>query len=139
VRHAHSRAAGSALRLNERLVRERDRARARELRRFVLYGAVIALPLLAYLWQRVAFLELSYRVEALSRERQELVDRKKALTVERSLLLSPQRIESVARRQLGLVDPLPEDVKRVRLIDGRVGEVGGPVAAVVPAPVGGRP
>ncbi len=116
------------LQLNARLVREKDRARAHELRKLALYGAAIVVPLLVYVWQRVDFIRLSYKVEALNRERQELQERSKQLTVERSLLLSPDRIERVARRQMGLVDPAPADVKRVQVIDGRVDEVGAPLA-----------
>ncbi len=130
MRHATTRGgvAGS-LRLNARLVREKDRARARELRRLALYGAAIVVPLLVYVWQRVDFIRLSYKVEALGKERQELVERNRQLTVERSLLLSPDRIERVARKQLGLSDPPPADVRRVQVIDGRVDEIGSPLAA----------
>lgn len=117
------------LRINERLVKERDRARARELRMLLLYGAMIAIPLLVYVRQRVDFIRLSYRVEEMKKERQTLLDTNKQLTVERSLLLSPDRIESVARRQLGLADPGPGDVRRVVLIDGRIDEVGTQAAA----------
>ena len=119
---------GVRLQLNARLVREKDRARARELRRLALYGAVIVVPLLVYVWQRVDFIRISYRAEALSRQRQDLQERNKQLTIERSLLLAPDRIERVARRQLGLVDPSPSDVKRVQVIDGQVSEVGATLA-----------
>ena len=34
----------------------------------------------------------------------------------------------MARRQLGLVDPSPSDVKRVQVIDGQVSEVGATLA-----------
>jgi cell division protein FtsL len=122
------RAAHAHLHLNARMVREKDRARARDLRRLLLYAAAIVVPLLVYVWQRVEFLQLSYSVEALKKERQELMEMQKELMVERSLLLAPDRVERLARRQLGLVDPPPEDVRRVVLIDGRVNEVHGPVA-----------
>jgi cell division protein FtsL len=132
------------LQLNARLVREKDRARARELRKLAVYGAVVVVPLLVYVWQRVEFIRLSYQAEALGRQRQELLERSKELTVERSLLLAPDRIESVARRQLGLTDPSPADVKRVHVIDGHVDEISGTLAHAAqkekaPAPRAGRP
>ena len=127
------RALGSRLHINARLVRERDRARARELRRLVLYGAAIVVPLLVYVWQRVDFIRISYRVEALQKQKQELQEIDKRATLERSLLMAPDRIERVARKQLGLVDPHPEDVRRVTLTDGKIDEVGGPVAEGAPA------
>ena len=129
MKHAAARPpAIGKLQLNARLVREKDRARARELRRFLYCGAAIVVPLLAYVWQRVDFIRISYSFEALSKERQELQELNRELTVERSLLLAPDRIEQTARRQLGLVDPAPADVRRVRLIDGHVKEFGGALA-----------
>jgi cell division protein FtsL len=111
---------GPRLRINARLVRERDRARARELRRLLIHGALIAVPLLAYVGQRVDFIRQSYRVAKLKQEKQGLLEAHKQLVVERSYLLAPDRIEALARRQLGLVDPAPEDVRPVMLRDGRV-------------------
>ncbi len=108
------------LRINARLVRERDRARARELRRFLMYGALVVVPLLAYVGQRVDFIRLSYKAEKFKQEKQQLLEAHKQLIVERSYLLAPDRIERLARQQLGLVDPAPEDVRPVMLRDGRV-------------------
>jgi len=117
------RAEGPRLQINARLVKEKDRARARELRRLLFYGAAIVVPLLVYVWQRVEFLQVSYRVEALKKERQQLQEQNKQLTVERSFLTSPDRIEHLARTQLGLIDPPPSDVRRVQVINGHINEV----------------
>jgi cell division protein FtsL len=126
------------LQINARLVKEKDRARARELRRILIYGAAVAVPLLVCVAQRVQFLRLSYRVEALKKERQDLQEMNKQLVVERSSLLAPDRIERMARQGLGLSEPPAEDVRRVMVIDGRVDEVGGPVASQTPALGAGR-
>ncbi|OLD65270.1 MAG: hypothetical protein AUI47_02465 [Acidobacteria bacterium 13_1_40CM_2_68_5] len=137
------RAEGLRLQINARLVKEKDRARARELRRLLIYGAAIVVPLLVYVWQRVEFLQVSYRVEALKKERQELQEKNKQLTVERSFLTSPDRIEHLARTQLGLIDPPPSDVRRVQVIDGHINEVraradAGDDAGPAPAAAAGR-
>ena len=140
MKHPVARPAWSGkLQLNARLVREKDRARARELRTLVFYGAAIVVPLLAYVWQRVDFIRMSYKVEALGRQRQDLQEINKELRVERSLLLAPDRIEQMARRQLGLVEPAPADVRRVEVIDGRVNEVGGAQAREGGAAAGDAP
>ena len=118
------RAESPRLQINARLVKERDRARARELRKLLLYGAAIVVPLLVYVWQRVEFLRLSYDVEGLKKERLQLQEQNKQLGVERSFLLSPDRIERLARKEIGLVDPQPSDVRRVAVVDGRINEVG---------------
>lgn len=120
------------LRINARLVKEKDRARARELRLLLLYGALIVIPLLAYVWQRVDFIRRSYQVEALRKERQMLQEANRQLVVERSHLRAPDRIERVARQQLGLVDPFPDDVRRVRMIDGRIDDFRSQAAAPSP-------
>ena len=117
------RAEAPRLLINARMVKEKDRARARELRRLLIYGAAILVPLLAYVWQRVDFLRVSYQVEALKKERQGLQEQNKHLAVERSFLMSPDRIERMARKELGLVDPSPADVRRVSVIDGHINQV----------------
>ena len=123
-----SRAATNRLHLNARLVREKDRVRARELRWLLLGCAAIALTLLSYVWQRVDFIRLSYEVEELKTEVQEQRELNEALRVERSLQAAPARVENLARRRLGLIDPAPQDVRRVVIIDGTIDELGGPVA-----------
>jgi len=58
-------------------------------------------PLLIYVWQRVEFLRVSYDVEALKKERLQLQEQNKQMGVERSFLLSPDRIERLARKRSG--------------------------------------
>jgi cell division protein FtsL len=118
----------SRLRLNARLIREKDRARASELRRLLLCGAAIVIPLLGYVWQRVEFIRTSYRIDGLQEQSRTLQELNKQMTIERAMLLSPRRIEEIARGQLGLVDPPPENVRHVRLIDGRIDADHGPLA-----------
>ncbi len=125
------------LHLNARLVREKDRARARELRRLLLACAAIAVPLLVYVWQRVDFIRVSYEIEDLERQHRLEREANEELRVERSHLRSPGRIEGLARRRLGLTEPSPQDVRRVVLIDGTIDELGGPVAGPVPRRRGG--
>ncbi|MFQ5877896.1 MAG: hypothetical protein ACE5JH_09460 [Acidobacteriota bacterium] len=122
------RAGTGRLHLNARLVRERDRARARELRWLLLAAAAAAVPLLMYVGQRVEFIRLSYEVEALSRQKREQADLNKELKVERSMLRAPARIERLARGWLGFADPRPGDVRRVMLFDGSIEEIHDPVA-----------
>ncbi len=123
-----SRAGTNRLHLNARLVREKDRARARELRWLLLGCAAVAMTLLIYVWQRVDFIRLSYDVEKLKTEVHEQRELNEALRVERSLQRDPARVENLARRRLGLIDPAPQDVRRVVVIDGTIDELGRTVA-----------
>jgi cell division protein FtsL len=134
-------AAGIRVQLNQRLVREKDRARSRELVRFLLYGAAIVVPLLGYVWQRVDFLRVSYAVERIEKHQQELTEINNQMTIERSTLLGHARIERMARKQLGMIEPAADDVRRVQSFDGRIREVAGSgsvEAGVMPIPGRGR-
>lgn len=119
-----NRARGAAqIQVNQRLVRERDRQKSRELWRFLLTAAALALPVLGYVWQRIDFLRVSYHYEDLQKQKTRLLEEKEQLKVELATLMDHDRIERLARQRLGLVDPEPDDVRNVRLFDGRVGAV----------------
>lgn len=125
-----------SIQLNQRLVRERDRSRSRELLRFVLYGAAVAVPLLAYVWQRVDFLRVSYKVHALEERIDALHKSNESLRVQRSFLMNHDRIEDLARRRLGLTEPEPGNERRVRMEGGRFRAAVAPMeAGMVPTAV----
>ncbi|HYV19722.1 MAG TPA: cell division protein FtsL [Verrucomicrobiae bacterium] len=115
--------AAAQIQVNQRLVRERDRKHARELWRFLATAAVLAVPVLGYVWQRMDFLRVSKRYERLQQELQSLGEDEQRLRLERSTLMDHERIETLARRNLGLVDPAPDDVRNVRLFDVTGGAV----------------
>ena len=131
--------AAAQIQVNQRLVRERDRKHARELWRFLATAAVLAVPVLGYVWQRMDFLRVSKRYEHLQERLQRLGEDEQRLRLERSTLMDHERIETLARRNLGLVDPAPDDVRNVRLFDVTGGAVErAPVeagAGSVPAPI----
>jgi cell division protein FtsL len=135
-----AKAAPGRIHVNQRLVRERDRDRARELLRYVLYGAVIVLPLLGYVWQRVDFLRVSYKLEKLEKRRQELSEANESLKVERAHLADHGRIERMARKQLGMVDPPADGLRHVETTNDRVTEVPRPIeAGIMPLPIPVKP
>ena len=123
--------AAAQIQVNQRLVRERDRQHSRELWRFLLLAAVLAVPVLGYVWQRMDFLRVSRRYEGLQQDLQALGTLNEQLKVERATLMDHDRIERLARKNLGLVNPAPDDVRNVRLFDGRVGAVERAVAATM--------
>ncbi len=133
---SRARAAESAPALRQRLVRERDPARTKELLRFVLYGGAAALLLVAYVWQRVDFMRGSLQVQAVEANLADVRKSIETLRVQRSYLMNHDRIESLARKRLGLVDPDPGDVRRVKVGAGSVSEVLQPIKAnIVPIPI----
>jgi cell division protein FtsL len=118
-----ARAEAAQVQVNRRLVRDRDRQKTRELLRFLGTAAVLAVPVLGYVWQRIDFLRVSYGYERLQSQRQDLDQKLERLKLERATLMDHDRVERLARQRLGLVDPPADDVRRVRLFDGKVGAV----------------
>ena len=92
------------LRINARLIRERDRKTSRDLILLVLISSFLLLPLLLYVRQRMEFVRSGYRPESLTRELNQLEDRNRQLLVERASLRSLERVEKIARKNLGLVE-----------------------------------
>jgi hypothetical protein len=119
--------------LNQHLVKERDQARARELRRVVWICAALLVPVLFYVWQQVEYLRYGYRVEQLRAEKERLVEWNRELMVERATLLDLKRVEKEALH-LGLVPPDPGNTVKIRLS----GDSGNPEnLARRPGPSGG--
>jgi cell division protein FtsL len=75
--------------------------------------AVLLVVALFYVWSRVEVTAMEYEISQLEstlrKERQETSN----LRLEAASLSSPERIEKVARRELGLHLPLPEQVVTV--------------------------
>jgi cell division protein FtsL len=123
--------------LNQHLVKERDQARARELRRVVWICAVMLVPVLFYVWQQVEYLRYGYQVEQLRAEKARLVEWNRQLRLERATLLDLKRVEKAAVR-LGLVPPTPDNTVKIRLSGdsgspGNVAHRQGPVDGLVAA------
>ncbi len=91
--------------LNRRLVRQVDRIRARDLMLAVLLSTVVLLPVLAYVWQNVEWIQIGYRIEKLKGRHDRLVETQQRLRLEKATLESLARIEQVSRTQLGLSAP----------------------------------
>lgn len=80
----------------------------------LLLAFFIFLAVLLYVWQRVNVIEMGYRIEALEKERKELLQKNKALLIEAASLGSPRRIEEIAISQLGMVRPSPGQMVFIR-------------------------
>ncbi len=105
---------------NNPIVREVDHARVRELRRMTLGGLLCASLFVFATWQNYELLRFGYRIEQLNdaRAAEEQVNRILRLQVQ--ALQRPQRIEDIARRQLNMKAPGPDDaivLERVRPSD----------------------
>lgn len=111
---------------NEQLVRQLDRKRHRELFMWALTGLALAAAVIAYAWPNFEMIRLGYRMEELRQERDELLEARRHLELQRATELSPARIEAIARDELGLVYPEPERVHRLEPVN--------PTTIVAPLP-----
>lgn len=117
---------------NEQLVRELDRKRHRELFWVALLGVVLTLAVIVYAWPHFELIRLGYRMEELRERRDELVELKHHLELQRATESDPARIESIARSELGMVYPGPEQVLVLEPVEslGSLESIGSETAAV---------
>ncbi len=101
--------------LNQHLVKERDEARARELRRLAWICAGMLIPILFYVWQQIEFIRTGYQIEQLRAEKIHLTEWNRQMKLERATLSNLKRIEQLGRSRLGLVPPDPENTVKIRL------------------------
>ncbi len=95
---------------NSALRREVDQGKRREC--FVLLGLGILVfgVVFAYAWQHFACLRNGYEIESLKSQRLTLEESNRELRLERAHLNSLERIDTMARQQLGLGTPTAHQV-----------------------------
>jgi cell division protein FtsL len=87
---------------NSRLVRAVAPNHMRECARVVSLGGLIALFAFLYAWQHFETIQLRYQLESLRSERAQATELNQELKLEVAGLRAPERIDTIARRQLGL-------------------------------------
>jgi len=91
---------------NSRVIREVDLRCRTEYICITLLGAVFVFGTLFYAWQQFQWIQHGYEIQAAERQIDELAEVNRILRLERANLASPQRIERIARQQLGMVSPV---------------------------------
>ncbi len=109
---------------NSRLVRHAEPARMQSIYRTAGWGAVIAVFLMFYVYQHFRCIDLSFQLEDLKARQTQTSALNSELRLEIEGLRDPRRIDVIARRQLGLTEPLPTRVQEYE------GPAGAEVAAV---------
>lgn len=100
---------------NSRLVRFVAPNHLRECARVVSLGALIALGVFLYAWQHFEAIQLRYQLESLRSERAQATELNQELKLEMAGLRAPERIDMIARRQLGLTAPVAGQVAPMEL------------------------
>jgi cell division protein FtsL len=98
---------------NSRLRREVDPERRRECFSLLGLGILVFLSGLLFAGQHFQCVRNGYQIEQLKTERAAMEEWNHQLRLEQASLADPQRIDTLARRELGLVSPHPRQVIQV--------------------------
>ena len=90
---------------NSRLVKELDLQKTRECLLLMILAMLCLAVLLCLAWQQFEVVRRGYEREQLRKEIKHLTEISRQLNLERATLRSPQRIDLIARKQLGLISP----------------------------------
>ena len=96
---------------NSRLVRNVEPARMRNLLRTFALGTAVAAFFTLYIYQHFRCIDLSFQLEALKADQMKAAELNSELKLEIAGLRDPMRIDVIARRRLGLTEPLPTQVQ----------------------------
>src|SRR5260370_325187 len=96
---------------NSRLVRQAEPARVQGVYKPAGLVAIVALFLMFYVYQHFRCIDLSFQLEDLRARETRVSALNSELRLEIEGLRDPRRIDVIARRQLGLTEPLPTQVQ----------------------------
>ena len=96
---------------NSRLVRNVEPVRLRGLYRTAGLGAFVAVFFMMYIYQHFRCIDLSFQLEDLKVQQAQANSLNSELRLEIAGLRDPRRIDVIARRLLGLTQPLPTQVQ----------------------------
>jgi cell division protein FtsL len=98
---------------NSRLKREVDREKRRECFSLLVLGTLAFLFIMLFAWQHFECVRYGYLIQQLKQEQAEMVERNHALKVQFASLSDPQRIDTLARSELGLAPPKPSQIIQI--------------------------
>jgi cell division protein FtsL len=96
---------------NSRLVRHVEPVKMRNMYRTVALGGIVAMCFMLYIYQHFRCIDLSFQLEDVKGKQAEAASLNSSLKLEIAGLRNPMRIDVIARRQLGLTEPLPTQVR----------------------------
>ena len=103
---------------NSRLVRHVEPVKMRNYYRTVALGGIVAAFFMLYIYQHFRCIDLSFQLEDVKARQDEAASLNSSLKLEIAGLRNPMRIDVIARRQLGLTEPLPTQVQEYETPDG---------------------
>ena len=96
---------------NSRLVRHVEPGKQKNLYKTAGLGGVVALFFLFYIFQHFRCIDLSFELERLKHDQARAAALNSELKLQIANLRDPMRIDVIARKHLGLTEPLPVQVR----------------------------
>jgi len=93
--------------INNDVVREADIKSHRDYVIVTVLAGIFLFGLFAYGWQHYQWIQYGYRIEEAQKKREQMAEAGRQLRLERASLRNPQRIDAIARKDLGMVVPAP--------------------------------
>jgi cell division protein FtsL len=93
--------------INNNVIREADARSHLDYIIVTVLGAIFLVGLFIYGWQHYRWIQYGYRIEEAQKKKEQLAEIGRQLRLERASLRNPQRIDAIARRDLGMVIPVP--------------------------------
>ena len=93
--------------INNHVIREADVKSHRDYIIVTALASMFLFGLFAYGWQQLQWIQYGYRIEEAQKKREQLAEIGRQLRLERASLRTPQRIDTIARRDLGMIIPVP--------------------------------
>jgi cell division protein FtsB len=103
---------------NSRLVRHVEPVKMRSFYRTVALSGIVAAFFMLYIYQHFRCIDLSFQLEGLRAKQADAASLNSSLKLEIAGLRNPMRIDVIARRQLGLTEPLPTQVQEYEAPSG---------------------
>lgn len=95
---------------NANVVRDADTKYRREYVRMTCLFAAFLFCLFFYGWQHYRWITTGYKIEEAQKQKEQLAEAGRQLRLERESLRDLQRIDDIARRNLGMVLPAPGQI-----------------------------
>jgi len=95
---------------NSRLVRHVEPVKLKNFYRTVALGGIVAACFMLYIYQHFRCIDLSFQLEQMKVQQAQAATLNSSLKLEIASLRNPMRIDAIARRQLGLTEPLPTQI-----------------------------